>query len=244
MPTYRLDISYEGTGFHGFAGQAGLRTVQGELEQALERVFRHPIGVVAAGRTDRGVHARGQVVSFASGRDLDTGRVKRALTSLLGPEIAARSCSIVDDGFNARFSARWREYRYQVLNAQAPDPLQHRLTWHMKDPLDLDAMNRAAAHFVGTHDFASFCRRAQGRTTERTVLTASWWAQEQTKVFGIRAVAFCHQMVRSVTGFCVDAGRGRVDPDAVPAVLAEQDRGAGRPMAPASGLILWEVGYE
>lgn len=244
MPTYRLDLAYEGTGFHGFAAQEGLRTVQGELEAALERVFRQPVKVVAAGRTDKGVHARGQVVSFGAGGEVDPGRVERALSSLLGPEIAARSCAVVDDSFSARFSAKWRSYRYQVLNSRAPDPLVHRLTWHMEDRLDVVAMDRAAGHFVGTHDFSSFCRRAEGRGTERTVLSAAWSANGDLKLFDIRAVAFCHQMVRSITGFCVDAGRGRADPESVPAVLAARDRGAGRPMAPAAGLILWEVGYE
>lgn len=244
MPAYRLDLAYEGTGFHGFAAQEGLRTVQGELEEALAKVFREPVKVVAAGRTDKGVHARGQVVSFAAGRSVDPGRVERALSSMLAPEIAARACVLVDDDFSARFSAKWRSYRYQVLNTPTPDPLMHRLTWHIEDPLDVEAMTRAAAHFVGTHDFASFCRQAEGRGTERTVLDAAWASEGDLKVFHIRAVAFCHQMVRSITGFCVDAGRGRVDPDSAPRVLAARDRGAGRPMAPATGLILWEVGYD
>lgn len=244
MPAYRLDIAYDGTDFHGFAAQEGIRTVQGDLEAALAKVFRAPVGVVAAGRTDKGVHARRQVVSFSAGKEVDPGRVVRALSSLLGPEIAALDCRVATPDFSARFSANWRAYRYQVLNAASPDPLIHRTTWHLTDRLELDDMNKAAQHFVGTHDFSSFCRRAEGRTMERTVLGAAWSAEADLRLFDIRAVAFCHQMVRSITGFCVDAGRGRVEPDSVPAVLARRDRSVSRPMAPAAGLILWDVGYD
>ncbi len=210
----------------------------------LERVFGHPVLTVGAGRTDAGVHARGQVLSFADGTDVDPAVVKRAVTGLLTPEIVATACAVVDDSFDARFSATWRSYRYRVLNTPEPDPLLHASTWHISDPLDLTAMNRAAAFLVGEHDFASFCRKAEGRTTERTILEAEWEPIDGLVILRIRASAFCHQMVRSIVGFCVDVGRGRVPADSVSAVLAAKDRSAARPIAPPHGLILWEVGYE
>lgn len=244
MPTYRLDLSYDGTGFRGFARQHDVRTVQGELEAALARIVGAPVDTTCAGRTDAGVHARHQVVSFVCEPVLDEARVVRGLTAMLGPEIAATACREAPEGFDARFSARWRAYRYQILNAPHPDPLVHRTTWHVADRLDLGRMNRAAAGFVGRHDFASFCRRAEGRTTMRTVIEAGWRSDPPLCVFAVSASAFCHQMVRSLTGFCVDAGRGRVEPESVVDVLAARDRGAARPMAPARGLILWDVGYD
>lgn len=243
MPSYRLDFGYDGTEFHGFAAQPSVRTIQGELEGALAKVFRESITVVGAGRTDAGVHARHQVVSFEATREVEPDRVVRAVTSMLGPEIVAADASIVDEHFSARFSARARSYRYQVLNRRSPDPLRRYTTWQVADSLDVEAMNRAAGHFVGSHDFAAFCRRKEGAGTQRTVYEAAWFVEEDLMVFGIRAKAFCHQMVRSLTGFCVDVGRGRVDPDSVPLVLAEGDRSRARQMAPAHGLILWEVEY-
>lgn len=243
MPTYRLDFAYDGTGFHGFAAQPGVRTVQGELQAALAKVFRQEIDVVAAGRTDAGVHARRQVVSFAADRDIPPSTVVRAVTSMLGPEVVADAAQIVPDSFSARFSAVARSYRYQILNRPAPDPLRRYTTWHVSRPLDVGAMNKAAAAFVGSHDFAAFCRRRDGATTERTVYQAGWGHDEDLVAFSIRAKAFCHQMVRSLTGFCVDVGRGAVDPATVPAVLAEGDRSRARQIAPPHGLILWDVEY-
>jgi tRNA pseudouridine38-40 synthase len=244
VPTYRLDLAYDGTGFHGFARQPAVRTVQGELEAVLARVLREPVVTSGAGRTDAGVHARRQVVSFRTGTEIDRPKLVRAVGGLLGPEIAVIECTPAPDDFDARFSALSRSYRYFVLNADAPDPLRRYTTWHVADSLDLDAMNQAASGFVGEHDFASFCRSDQGRTTVREVVGAGWApAPDDLVVFAVTATAFCHQMVRSLTGFCVDAGRGRVDPAAVPAVLAARDRAAARPIAPPQGLVLWEVTY-
>lgn len=243
MPTYRLDFGYDGTDFHGFARQPAVRTVQGEVEDALSKVFRHPVETVGAGRTDRGVHARHQVVSFSSDRIVAPATIVRAVTSMLGPEVVAADAAVVPDDFSARFSATGRSYRYRILNASAPDPLRRHTTWQVADPLDVDAMNLAAAGFVGEHDFAAFCRRRDGATTERTVHSAVWDHRRDLVVFSISAKAFCHQMVRSLTGFCVDVGRGRVDPGLVARVLAEGDRSRSRQIAPPHGLVLWHVDY-
>ncbi len=243
MPTYRLDVAYDGSGFHGFARQPNLRTVQGAVEEALSRILRAEVTTVGAGRTDAGVHARGQVMTFTVDDTLDAVRVVRSLNRMLSPEIAVAACVEVPDDFDARFSARSRVYRYQVLAAPVHDPLRRLVTWHVAEPLDLEAMAAAASGFVGEHDFASFCRSAPGRTTVRTVLDARWAPEGDLAVFWIEAHAFCHQMVRSIVGFCVDVGRGRVDPGSVAEVLAQRDRAAARPIAPPQGLILWEVRY-
>jgi tRNA pseudouridine38-40 synthase len=243
VATYRIDLSYDGTGFRGMARQAGVRTIQGELERVLEQVIGEPIETVVAGRTDAGVHARRQVVSFSTERPVEVEALARSINRMLGGEVVAGFVGRVADDFSARFSAVSRTYHYLVLNAPVTDPLRRHHVWHVTDPLDLASMNRAAAGFVGAHDFAAFCRQAEGRSTERRVLSARWDRQDDLVVFEIAATAFCHQMVRSVVGFCVDAGRGKVSPDQVGRILAGRDRNAGRPMAPASGLILWDVAY-
>ncbi len=243
VPTYRLDLAYDGSGFHGYARQPQVRTVQGELEEALFKLA----GVVAtevAGRTDAGVHAQGQVVSFSVDGELDTERLVRSLNAMLGPEIVVWSARQEADGFSARFSARSRTYRYSVLNRPLPDPFLRYTTWHLADELFLDAMNEAARFFVGEHDFASFCRSADGRSTVRQVLTAGWeGAQPPIVRFEITAGSFCHQMVRSGVAVCVEVGRGRLPVSEVPAIIEARDRAAARGAAPPHGLTLWKVEY-
>jgi tRNA pseudouridine38-40 synthase len=243
MPVYRLEVAYDGTGFHGFARQPGVRTVQGEIEAALSRVLKLTVETTGAGRTDAGVHARGQVVSFVVVVELDLAPLQRSLNGLLHPEAVVTRLAPAAPGFNARFSAVWREYRYQLINAAHPDPLQRTSTWHVPDYLDLAAMNSCAEQLVGQHDFSSFCRTPTGGNMVRRVLEAQWAADPPLVVLRVRANAFCHQMVRSMVGLMVEVGRGRRRPEETAAVIAAADRGAAGPMAPAQGLILWEVGY-
>jgi len=240
---YRITIAYDGTDFRGYAANPGVRTVQAELEAALATVIGDPVATVVAGRTDAGVHARANVVSFEAGVSLDPDRLQRSVTSMLGPEIVAVEAAAAADDFNARFSATSRRYRYRVDAGAVPDPLLRRTAWHVPHHLELDVMNRAAAAFVGEHDFASLCRAAEGRTTVRTVLAADWTESTPGPVFEVTSLAFCHQMVRSMVALCVEVGRGRVDAEQIPAILAARDRNAARGAAPPHGLVLWEVGY-
>ena len=243
MATYRIDLSYDGSGFHGYARQRDVRTVQGELEAALSRILG-PTATEVAGRTDAGVHARQQVVSFSTDAPVDCDRLARSLTGLLGPEIAVFNCERVTDGFSARFSARRRTYRYHILNRTFPDPLRRTTVWHVRYPLDLSAMARAVGYLVGEHDFASFCRRADGRSTVRTVLSAGWTRSPDDLVrLEIVGSAFCHQMVRSIVAFCTEVGRGRLAPEDTPRVLEARDRNAARGAAPPHGLVLWRIDY-
>lgn len=243
LTNLRLDISYDGTGFHGFARQPRVRTIQGEIEKALVTLIGEEVVTVGAGRTDAGVHARTQVLSFQSDADVDLDRVRRGVAGMVGPEIAVLALSVVPEDFDARFSASWRSYRYFIEVAPWQNPLRRNWTWHVGRSLDVDAMAQTAQGFLGEHDFASFCRAHEGRTTVRTIDEVEWSAEGTRLVFAVTAKAFCHQMVRSLVGFSVEVGLGRAPASSVGEVLAARDRSAARNVAPPHGLVLWEVGY-
>ena len=244
----RLVVAYDGTNFSGFAHQPAqphVRTVGGLLAGAIAKFLRHDVQLACAGRTDAGVHAWGQVVSFPSEPGLDPWRLQTAITSMLGPEVVIRAAELVEPRFDARHSARWRSYRYTILNRLVPDPFRDRFTWWVPDPLDLRALRLAADPFVGEHDFASFCRKGgSGSSTARRV-SESRWVDEGDGVlrYEIRSNAFCWQMVRSLVGTLVDAGLGRLRPGDMMAILGAANREAAGQVAPPRGLCLWEVGY-
>lgn len=243
MAIVRLDIAYDGAGFHGYARQDGLRTVQGELEGSLEKLLDAPVETVVAGRTDAGVHARGQVVSFRV-EDVDVAKLRKSLNSMLSPEVAIRAAEVVSDDFHARFSAQWRRYRYRLDQSSAPDPLSRNQVWAVGRELDVAAMSRATGLLLGEHDFSSFCRAVEGRSNVRRLIEASWDDRGEGLLdFWVRANSFCQQMVRSIVGFCYDVGRGFTTAETTPAVMAARDRSHVATVAPPHGLILWEVGY-
>jgi tRNA pseudouridine38-40 synthase len=244
MATYRLDLAYDGSGFHGYARQPHVRTVQGELEDALFKLTGE-VETTVAGRTDRGVHARQQVVSFVAADGLDLGRIKRSLNRQLAPEIAVASVVVAPDGFNARFSATGRSYTYLVLNREEPDPFLAKTSWHYETPLNIETMNAGMGQLIGEHDFAAFCRKAGDRSTVRRLDQASW-SDRGTRLlaFDVTASSFCHQMVRSLVALSVEIGRGRVDPESVAGILATKDRQHAKGAAPAHGLTLAAVSYE
>lgn len=243
MTVYRVDLSYDGTGFRGYAKQTGQRTVQGDLEMALSTVLGFPVETVVAGRTDAGVHAKGQVVSFEIGMETDVNRLVRSLNGLIGPEVAVVGLTKMPEDFNARFSAIYRRYRYLIDTSSAQDPLTRHVAWHVGRALDLGAMNAVARAIVGEHDFGSFCRSVVGKSNVRRVEEAFWEESEGFCTFWIQANAFCHQMVRSVVGHCYDVGRGFADSADVTAVIESADRSTVATVAPPHGLVLWEVGY-
>ncbi|HET9202088.1 MAG TPA: tRNA pseudouridine(38-40) synthase TruA [Acidimicrobiia bacterium] len=245
MPTLRLDLAYDGAGFKGYAAQsdASIRTIQGELEAALTTLLGSPHETAVAGRTDSGVHARGQVVSLRIDEEVDVGRLQRSLNGILGPEISVMAVSSVDDDFHARFSALWRKYRYTLSVGPAPDPLGRGHQWHVGPGLDTSAMEETAAHFAGEQDFGAFCRSIEGRTNVRRVEEAAWENDGPLLHFWIRANAFCHQMVRSLVGLSYDVGRGFTPVGSVAEIMASRDRGRVVTVAPPHGLVLWEVGY-
>jgi len=246
----RMTVAYDGKGFHGFAAQPGdLPTVAGTLSAALKRRLGHPVTLVAAGRTDTGVHARGQVVSFDAAADrFDPVSLQRSLNRSLSPTVVVRSAEAAPDGFDARRWARSRSYRYTILNHPFPDPFLAATAWHVPEPLDIAAMRLACDPLIGEHDFTSFCRVPRRMFVEanmvRRVIDARWVrADEDVVRFEIRSSSFCHQMVRAVVGFMVAIGAGRRRAGDVAAALRACDRSAAPHLAPAHGLCLWEVGY-
>lgn len=253
----RIDLSYDGTDFKGWATQPGLRTVQGELETALATVFRVPeVSVTCAGRTDTGVHARGQVAhvdveeeilaaSAGRAREPHLEALLRRLNGILPPDIRVRRTLAAPDGFDARFSATWRRYAYRIADDPGVvDPLVRNqvLAWPRR--LDLDAMNLAASHLVGEHDFASFCKRREGATTIRALLDLSWTRDAEGRaVATVRADAFCHNMVRSLVGCLAAVGEGRRPPEWARDILLAAVRDPAVAVVPPHGLTLEEVGY-
>lgn len=243
MPIYRLDLAYDGSGFRGYAKQRSQRTVQGELEAALQTLIGTEVDTSVAGRTDAGVHARGQVVSIELAGEVDLRRFMRSLNGLLGPEIAVGSIGLADQDFNARFSARWRRYRYLMDTGPVQDPLTRHIAWHVGKGLDVEAMERVVPALVGEHDFSSFCRSVEGRSNVRRVEEVSLDQANGLYEFWIKANAFCHQMVRSIVGHIYDVGRGFSRADDIGDVIEARDRSRVATVAPPHGLTLWEVGY-
>ncbi len=242
----KLVVAYDGTEFHGFAVQHEVRTVQSVLTEAIERVLPQPIdNVVCAGRTDSGVHAWGQVVSFDAQPGVDLDRLRTALNGMLGPEIVVRSAELADADFDARRSARSRTYRYTIVNRPEPDPFRTRHAWWVPEPLDLRALRLGTDPFVGAHDFSAFCRKGpEGSTRVRRVLSARWTTPDDGVLqFEIIASAFCWQMVRSIVGTLVDVGMGKMRPGELLGIIRAQDRARAGQVAPARGLCLWKVEY-
>lgn len=244
----RMRVAYDGRGFSGFAKNPDAHTIEGVLEEALTESLRHPVKVNCAGRTDRGVHARGQVISLdADESHFDAHALGRALNRKLGPEIAVDEIEIAPPTFDARLSCTGRHYRYTVLNRPVGDPLRRRHCWHIPTPLDVDAMNEAAADLIGLHDFTAFSKKNKSRPTEvflRRVRAAAWVRDDDTVRFDITANAYTHQMVRSLVGMFVAIGLGRRAVGDLATVLQGMDRSAAPSPAPPHGLVLWAARYD
>jgi tRNA pseudouridine38-40 synthase len=245
-----LTVAYDGAPFAGFARQPGQRTVQGSLETALATILRREVDTVGAGRTDAGVHALGQVVSYqATGSEPDTTSMLRSLNALVGEGISVRDVRRARAGFSARFDAIGREYRYRLVTGSVPPLFLRPVAWWVKTPLDADAMRAGASLLLGEHDFRSFCvtASAEGKPTHRRVeaieLTAEEHLGEECLVLRVTGNAFLHSMVRTIVGTLVEVGAGRRDPEWVAEGLAACQRSAVGPTAPAHGLTFWSVKY-
>lgn len=240
----RLDVAYDGAAFHGWAAQPGLRTVQGEIESAIATVLRlsEPARLTCAGRTDTGVHARGQV-AHVDLADVELDVLERRLRRILPEDISLRGLGAAPDGFDARFSALERRYVYRLRDTGGGDPLirGHVVTWPR--PLDVDAMNEASRPLIGEHDFAAFCRRRDGATTVRDLRELRVERRDSLIETTVRADAFCHSMVRALMGALVAVGEGRQEPRWAGEVLAAGHRDPGVKVMPAHGLVLEEVRY-
>jgi len=260
---WRLVLAYDGAPFRGFAAQPGQRTVAGTLAEALARTLRlpEPPPLVCAGRTDAGVHARGQVVHVDLPAQPPRGvagpaALVQALNRQLAPAIVVREAAPAPPGFDARRSARARRYRYLVFNAPVPDPLLAPISWHVREPLDLRLMAAASDALVGEHDFGAFCRRPPGADpgaqVRRRVRSARWTVAAggdeaghgRLLRFEIEADSFCHQMVRSVVSELVAVGKGGPTVADVVAALASGERSGLPAPAPPQGLCLVGVDYQ
>jgi len=252
----RIDLAYDGTEFHGWATQPGLRTVQETLEAALATALRVPVEVTCAGRTDTGVHARGQVVHLDVSEEVlsaSAGRssapvvevLTRRLAGLLPPDVRVRRIAPAHPDFDARFAALSRSYRFRIAdNPEAADPLRrHEVLWWPR-PLAVEPMAQAAPALLGEHDFIAFCKRREGATTIRRVLAAGVDRTVAGLVeVSLTADAFCHHMVRSIVGALVEVGEGRRTPDWFRDLLARTDRQSDVPVLPPRRLILDRVDY-
>lgn len=254
MSRIRLLVAYDGAPFRGFAANRDVRTVAGDLSAAIGQVLGAEVSLTCAGRTDAGVHAWGQVVTFDVDGAVDPSRLQQSVNGLCAPSIVVRQAAEAPEEFDARHSATARVYRYTILNRSTPDPFLHGTSWHVAGPLELRSMRAASDPFIGEHDFSSFCRRrevtdpATGRRTDATlvrrVIRAEWNEPGDGLLrFEIEASSFCHQMVRSIVGMLVDVGRGRRTAADVTVALAARNREAAAQIAPPHGLCLWEVRY-
>lgn len=245
MPRYRLLVEYDGRPYHGFQAQAGLPSVQGALEAAIKAFCGEELRVGAAGRTDTGVHATGQVVQVDLVKDWPAETVRNALNAHLVPQpIAILDAQLAPPPWHARFSATGRRYRYRILNRMAPPALDQGRVWHVKKPLDAAAMHEAAQVLVGHHDFTTFRDLAcQAKSPEKTLDVATVRREGAEVILEFASRSFLHRQVRSMTGTLAEVGVGRWTKADVEAALAARDRKACGPVAPPEGLYLTDVTY-
>lgn len=246
MQNYKLIIEYDGTDYHGWQVQAGDITIQSVIQKALALMTKEPIILHGSGRTDAGVHALGQAASFKTSARIPAAAYTAGLNSLLPDDIVIRSCEPMDDAFHARFSARRKTYRYHILNRPLPSAIRRRFAWHIRKPLGIDSMRRAAACILGEHDFKSFEGTGSPRAhTIRTVMAADVHEKEDgLVVFEITADGFLRYMVRNLVGTLVDVGLSKTSVDAFQQILDSKNRDAAGATAPPHGLFLVEVGYD
>lgn len=243
--TFKLTIEYDGTGFLGWQRQVSSPTIQGELETVLSRILNQEIRIHGSGRTDAGVHARGQVAHFRADTRLGPKEIQNGVNSLMRYPIVLQRVELVEPEFHAQYQAKSKEYRYYILNRDVPAAVGRDYSWHVNQPLDLDIMNRCADMLCGSHDFKAFENTGSPRSsTVREVFFAGWTRDSgEMLIFRISASGFLKNMVRNIVGTLKDAGTGKLTPDEFLAVLESCDRTLAGPTAPAKGLFLHEVVY-
>lgn len=240
----KVILQYKGTNYAGFQKQPDESTIQGVLEKTLAQVLQEDITLVGAGRTDAGVHARGQVANFLTLSDIDCGRLRWSVNSLLPRDIVIKEAVEVSEGFHARRDAAFREYRYLILNRDYPSPFWNDFSYFYSQPLDVEAMRKGAGALVGVHDFSSFCvGQSKPENCMREVQTISVGREGDFIHFDITANAFLHNMVRVMVGTLVQVGTGELPPAKVQKILEAEDRTQAGPTAPAHGLFLIRVNY-
>lgn len=245
MQRIKCTVSYDGTNFSGYQVQPGKRTVQGELEKVLEKLNKgKSIRVSASGRTDAGVHARGQVIHFDTALEIEPARWQGALNSLLPADIAIHSVELVQSDFHARFDAVGKEYRYFLLQSKHRDPFQRNYAYQFPYELDYEAMKEAAGQLLGTHDFTSFCSaKTEVEDRVRTLQEIDFYEENGLLVFRFVGGGFLYNMVRILVGTLLEVGTGRRAATSMQELLDCKDRTQAGKTAPGHGLYLWKVFY-
>ncbi len=241
---FKAVVEYDGTQYFGFQIQPNARTIQGELEAALAKVLGEPTRIVGGGRTDAGVHALGQVISFRAVWKHPPADLGRAMNAHLPHDIAVREVSVAPEGFHARFSAVGRRYRYSIFVSPTRSPLRERYAWRLAETPDLARLEQASALVVGEKDFGAFGEAPWGDSTVRVVRQARWSRRDDVLMWDVEANAFLRGMVRTLVSTMVWVGTGRMTPEALAELLEKPNRSRAAPPAPASGLCLMEVLYE
>jgi tRNA pseudouridine38-40 synthase len=243
---FKLTLEYDGSQYHGWQRQLGVLTIQEVLESRLEIILGGPIKTRASGRTDAGVHARGQVINFYGRTSLTPEEIQRALNSLLPGDIVVLHAEEVVDAFHARFSATAKTYEYRILNRAAPSALERRFAWHIRKPLEWSAMTECLESIIGLHDFSAFMGSGSPvKSTERCIFRAVLEALDTHHfIFSFEANGFLKHMVRNLVGTLVEVGKGKLTPEDFEDILASRDRRQAGMTAPAHGLYLVSVRYD
>jgi tRNA pseudouridine38-40 synthase len=246
MKRYKLTLEYDGTAYYGWQQQAdqSLPTLQGQLEKALALIYKEPVKVLASGRTDRGVHARGQVITFDNSGKISAERIVAALNSILPSDMLVTDGGKVDLSFHPRHSAKGKWYRYTIYYDKLPNVFWRNYSYHVSHQLDVAAMVDACAYFEGTHDFRSFCSAKIGvRNSVRAMEKCRLVREEKLIIIDLRANGFLYNMARIIAGTLVQVGKGKIKPTDINHIIARQDRIMTGPTAPPQGLCLQQVYY-
>lgn len=243
---FKLIVEYDGSAYHGWQRQKQETTIQGEIERAARQLTGKPVTLIGSGRTDAGVHARGQVANFHSATRLAATVIQRGLNALLPDDIVIGDCRVVHDRFHSRYDAQFKTYCYTVLNRPVPGAIGRQYAWHIKRPLDIKAMREALECLVGTYDFKAFEGTGSPRNhTTRVVTQAELVAREESHLqIHLTANGFLKHMVRNIVGTLVDVGAGKIDPADMEAIRESRDRSLAGITAPGHGLCLMKVYYD
>jgi tRNA pseudouridine38-40 synthase len=245
MVKYQIIIEYEGTNFAGWQRQSNAISIQELIEESIAQLTQEKVVVHAAGRTDAGVHALGQVAHFSVSKEMPSNLMQKGLNHFLARKgITITSCSFASEDFHARFSAKKRSYRYIILNREAPSALDHKRAWHIYKALDLNKLQEAAKHLIGTHDFTSFrAKSCQAHSPIKTIDLINIYRHEDKIIFDLKATSFLHHMVRNIVGSLVLVGLSKLESSSIKNILAAKDRSQAGPTAPPHGLYFTKVEY-
>lgn len=245
MSVLKLIVAYDGTNYHGFARQIALPTIQEELENAIYKLTGQKVEVIGAGRTDAGVHAKGQCCICRLETNIPIKRIATAINSQLPKDIAIQSAEWAPDTFHPRFDAKGKTYRYQINHSRTPDPFNYRYSYDYSYNVSIERMKEAAKHIIGTHDFSCFCAAGSSvKTTVRTIYRIDITEVDHIIQIDICGNGFLYNMVRIIVGTLLKVGRGKIEPSQIPAIIESKKRESAGPTAPPEGLTMLEIYYE